>query len=39
MLPMSVPIIIVHFIIMQVTAIWNDYILGLVFSPGATTCR
>ena len=31
MLPMSVPIIIVA-VIMQVTAIWNDYILGLVFA-------
>jgi len=31
MLPMSVPIIIVA-VIMQVTGIWNDYILGLVFA-------
>ncbi|MCX5544380.1 carbohydrate ABC transporter permease [Paraburkholderia sp. CNPSo 3076] len=31
MLPMSVPIIVVA-IIMQVTGIWNDYILGLVFA-------
>ena len=31
MLPMSVPIIIVA-VIMQVTAIWNDFILGLVFA-------
>ncbi len=31
MLPMSVPIIMVA-IIMQVTGIWNDYILGLVFA-------
>ena len=31
MLPMSVPIIVVA-VIMQVTAIWNDFILGLVFA-------
>ncbi len=31
MLPMSVPIIVVA-IIMQVTGIWNDFILGLVFA-------
>ncbi len=31
MLPMSVPIIIVA-VIMQVTGIWNDYMLGLVFA-------
>ncbi len=31
MLPMSTPIIIVA-VIMQVTGIWNDYILGLVFA-------
>lgn len=31
MLPMSTPIIIVA-IIMQVTGVWNDYILGLVFA-------
>ena len=31
MLPMSVPIIIVG-TIMQVTGVWNDYILGLVFA-------
>ncbi|WP_167070043.1 carbohydrate ABC transporter permease [Burkholderia sp. Ax-1719] len=31
MLPMSVPIIVVA-VIMQVTGIWNDYILGLVFA-------
>ncbi|HEY3325640.1 MAG TPA: carbohydrate ABC transporter permease [Novimethylophilus sp.] len=31
MLPMSVPIIIVA-TIMQVTGVWNDYILGLVFA-------
>ena len=31
MLPMSVPIIIVA-VIMQVTGIWNDYLLGLVFA-------
>lgn len=30
-LPMSVPIIIVA-VIMQVTAIWNDFLLGLVFA-------
>ena len=31
MLPMSVPIIVVA-VIMQVTGIWNDFILGLVFA-------
>ncbi|WP_322008891.1 carbohydrate ABC transporter permease [Paraburkholderia sp. J12] len=31
MLPMSVPIVVVA-IIMQVTGIWNDFILGLVFA-------
>lgn len=31
MLPMSVPIIVVA-AIMQVTGVWNDYILGLVFA-------
>lgn len=31
MLPMSVPIVIVA-AIMQVTGVWNDYILGLVFA-------
>ncbi|HEY4079810.1 MAG TPA: carbohydrate ABC transporter permease [Burkholderiaceae bacterium] len=31
MLPMSVPIVIVG-TIMQVTGVWNDYILGLVFA-------
>ncbi|WP_280530545.1 carbohydrate ABC transporter permease [Paraburkholderia sacchari] len=31
MLPMSAPIIVVA-LIMQVTGIWNDYILGLVFA-------
>lgn len=31
MLPMSVPIVIVA-VIMQVTAIWNDFLLGLVFA-------
>ncbi|KVN39723.1 sugar ABC transporter permease [Burkholderia pyrrocinia] len=31
MLPMSMPIIVVA-VIMQVTGIWNDYILGLVFA-------
>jgi len=31
MLPMSVPIIVVA-VIMQVTAIWNDFLLGLVFA-------
>jgi glucose/mannose transport system permease protein len=31
MLPMSVPIIMVA-MIMQVTGIWNDYVLGLVFA-------
>lgn len=31
MLPMSLPIIVVA-VIMQVTAIWNDFILGLVFA-------
>jgi len=31
MIPMSTPIIIVA-VIMQVTGIWNDYILGLVFA-------
>lgn len=31
MLPMSTPIVIVA-VIMQVTAIWNDFILGLVFA-------
>jgi glucose/mannose transport system permease protein len=31
MLPMSVPIIVVA-MIMQVTGIWNDYLLGLVFA-------
>jgi len=31
MLPMSLPIVVVA-IIMQVTGIWNDYILGLVFA-------
>ncbi|CAB3800618.1 hypothetical protein LMG28688_05202 [Paraburkholderia caffeinitolerans] len=31
MLPMSTPIIVVA-LIMQVTGIWNDYILGLVFA-------
>ena len=31
MLPMSVPIIIVA-AIMQITGVWNDYILGLVFA-------
>jgi glucose/mannose transport system permease protein len=31
MLPMSVPIIIVA-VIVQVTGIWNDFILGLVFA-------
>ena len=31
MLPMAVPIVIVA-VIMQATAIWNDYILGLVFA-------
>ncbi len=34
MLPMSTPIIIVA-VIMQVTAIWNDFILGLVFAGQA----
>lgn len=31
MLPMSAPIIVVA-VIMQVTGVWNDYILGLVFA-------
>ncbi|QPC31788.1 carbohydrate ABC transporter permease [Caldimonas thermodepolymerans] len=31
MLPMSVPIVVVA-VIMQVTGIWNDFILGLVFA-------
>ena len=31
MLPMSLPIIVVA-AIMQVTGVWNDYILGLVFA-------
>lgn len=31
MLPMSLPIVVVA-VIMQVTAIWNDFILGLVFA-------
>ncbi len=31
MLPMSIPIIVVA-IIMQVTGVWNDYILGLIFA-------
>jgi glucose/mannose transport system permease protein len=31
MLPMSLPIIVVA-VIMQVTGIWNDFILGLVFA-------
>lgn len=31
MLPMSVPIVIVA-VIMQVTNIWNDFLLGLVFA-------
>ncbi len=31
MLPMSTPILIVA-AIMQVTGVWNDYILGLVFA-------
>lgn len=33
MLPMSLPIIVVA-AIMQVTGVWNDYILGLVFAGG-----
>lgn len=31
MLPMSLPIVVVA-VIMQVTGIWNDYVLGLVFA-------
>ena len=31
MLPMSVPIVVVA-VIMQVTAVWNDFLLGLVFA-------
>ena len=31
MLPMSLPIIVVA-VILQVTGIWNDFILGLVFA-------
>lgn len=37
MLPMSVPMIVVAAIV-QVTGVWNDYILGSS-SPVATTCR
>ena len=33
MLPMSLPIVVVA-MIMQVTAIWNDFLLGLVFAGG-----
>ena len=33
MLPMSLPIVVVA-TIMQVTAIWNDFLLGLVFAGG-----
>jgi len=35
MLPMSLPIIVVA-AIMQVTGVWNDYILGLVFADSET---
>ncbi|MES2902543.1 MAG: carbohydrate ABC transporter permease [Pseudomonadota bacterium] len=35
MLPMSLPIIVVA-AIMQVTGVWNDYILGLVFADSQT---
>jgi glucose/mannose transport system permease protein len=35
MLPMSLPIIVVA-AIMQVTGVWNDYILGLVFADSDT---
>ena len=37
MLPMSLPIVVVA-MIMQVTAIWNDFMLGLVFA-GPGICR
>ncbi len=33
MLPMSLPIVVVA-VIMQVTGIWNDFLLGLVFAGG-----
>jgi glucose/mannose transport system permease protein len=38
MLPMSLPMIVVA-AIMQVTGVWNDYILGLVFAGSRRTCR
>jgi glucose/mannose transport system permease protein len=34
MLPMSLPVVVVA-VIMQVTGIWNDYLLGLVFAGAA----